>query len=116
MKSKQEASKLEQDPHASGEAAGRLLEASIGREVRSFREKLGLTISELAKQAGFTQESFDKCLADDKLLTQIEAIRSRASEKFGVGSTPTFFINGKRLEGAPTIAAFDRAIEPLLQG
>ena len=31
-----------------------------------------------AKQAGFTQESFDKCLTDQKLLDDITAIRSRA--------------------------------------
>ncbi len=41
-----------QEPHQTrGVAAGRLLEESIGREVKRFREKLGLTISELAKAA-----------------------------------------------------------------
>ena len=30
-----------------------------------------------AKQAGFTQESFDKCLADQKLLDDITAVRTR---------------------------------------
>lgn len=68
---------------------------------------------EIAKQAGFTQESFDKCLTDQKLLDAINATRQRASEKFGVNATPTFFINGKRLS-APTMAEFDKAIEPLL--
>ncbi len=71
---------------------------------------------EIAKQAGFTQESFDKCLTDDNLLSQIESSRKRASEAFGVSSTPTFFINGKRLEGGSSIAEFDRALEPLLKG
>jgi protein-disulfide isomerase len=71
---------------------------------------------EVAKQAGFTQESFDKCLTDDKLLKQVEAVRSRAVEKFGVNSTPTFFINGKRLTGGASIADFDKALEPILQG
>jgi protein-disulfide isomerase len=69
----------------------------------------------LAKQAGFTQESFDKCLNDAKLLEQITAVRTRANEKFGVSSTPTFFINGKRLQDAATLAAFDKAITPLLK-
>ena len=71
---------------------------------------------EIAKQAGYTQESFDKCLTDDKLLSQIESSRKRASEAFGVSSTPTFFINGKRLEGGSSLAEFDRALEPLLKG
>jgi protein-disulfide isomerase len=69
---------------------------------------------ELAKQAGFTEDSFNKCLTDDKLLSQIEASRKRAGEQFGVNSTPTFFINGKRLEGA-SLADFDKALEPLLK-
>jgi protein-disulfide isomerase len=69
---------------------------------------------DIAKQAGFTQESFDKCLTDQKLLDQITAQRTRASETFGVNATPTFFINGKRLQEAPSLEAFDKVIEPLL--
>jgi transcriptional regulator with XRE-family HTH domain len=40
-----------QDPHKVGPAEGRHLEQAIGREVRNFREKLGLTIAELAKSS-----------------------------------------------------------------
>ncbi len=69
---------------------------------------------DIAKQAGFTQESFDKCLTDQKLLDQIVAQRTRASDTFGVSATPTFFINGKRLTETPTLANFDKMIEPLL--
>ena len=69
---------------------------------------------EIAKQAGFTQESFDNCLKDQKLLDDLTAGRTRASDVFGVSSTPTFFINGNRLEGAPVMASFDKMIEPLL--
>ncbi len=70
---------------------------------------------DIAKQAGFTQESFDKCLTDQKLLDQITGQRKSASDKFGVSSTPTFFVNGKRLQETPTVAAFDKLIEPLLK-
>jgi protein-disulfide isomerase len=69
---------------------------------------------EIAKQAGFTQESFDKCLTDQKLLDDITAGRTRASDVFGVQSTPTFYINGKKLDGGPTMEKFDAMIEPLL--
>jgi protein-disulfide isomerase len=71
-------------------------------------------IFEIAKQAGFTQESFDKCVRDQKLLDQVTAQRSRASDVFGVNATPTFFINGKRLQEAPSMEAFDKVIEPML--
>ena len=69
---------------------------------------------EIAKQAGFTQESFDKCLTDQKLLDEITAGRTRASDVFGVSATPTFYINGKKLDGAPVMESFDKMIEPLL--
>ncbi len=70
---------------------------------------------EIARQAGFTQETFDKCLTDQGLLDKLTAVRTRASEVFGVNSTPTFFINGKRLTESPTLEGFDTALEPLLQ-
>ena len=69
---------------------------------------------EIAKQLGFTQESFDTCLTDQALLDKINAVRTRASEKFQVNSTPTFFVNGKRGAGNNSLADFDKAIEPLL--
>jgi protein-disulfide isomerase len=69
----------------------------------------------MARQAGFTQESFDKCLTDQKLLDDITAVREKASTTFGVSATPTFFINGKRLtDRSDQIESFDKAITPLL--
>ena len=67
-----------------------------------------------AKQAGFTQESFEKCLTDQKLLDDISAVRSRAAETFGVNATPTFFVNGKKLNGVD-LADFEKAFEPILK-
>ena len=69
----------------------------------------------VVKQAGFTQESFDKCLADEKLLENIASIRTRASEEFGVNATPTFFINGKKMNAAATLEEFDKAFTPMLK-
>lgn len=69
---------------------------------------------DIAKQAGFTKDSFDKCRSDKTLRQKIVAIRAKASEQFGVNSTPTFFINGKRLAGGGSVADFDKALAPLL--
>jgi protein-disulfide isomerase len=69
----------------------------------------------IAKQAGFTQETFEQCLADQKTLDAIEAVRQRAAEKFGVNSTPTFFINGKIHRGALTIDELEKEIQPYLK-
>jgi protein-disulfide isomerase len=69
----------------------------------------------VAKQAGFNEESFNKCINDQKMLDDIAAIRARAADTFGVNSTPTFFINGKKLATAPTVEEFDKAFAPLLK-
>jgi transcriptional regulator with XRE-family HTH domain len=49
-----------QEPHGPGPSGGKLLEEAIGRAVRRFREKLGLTISELAKAAGMSAGMLSK--------------------------------------------------------
>jgi transcriptional regulator with XRE-family HTH domain len=49
-----------QDPHRGNSAETRFLEEAIGREVRRFREKLGLTISELAKASGLSAGMLSK--------------------------------------------------------
>ncbi len=69
----------------------------------------------IAKQAGFTQETFDQCLANQKILDGIEEVRSRAAGKFQVSSTPTFFVNGKMLRGAPTMEELSKQIDPYLK-
>jgi transcriptional regulator with XRE-family HTH domain len=43
-----------QNPHAVGGAPENSLEVAIGRQVKSFRIKLNMTVSELGKQAGLS--------------------------------------------------------------
>ena len=69
----------------------------------------------IARQAGFTKESFEACLTNQKMPDGIEWTRNRATEKFGVNSTPTFFINGKIVRGAMSIDELAKQIEPLLK-
>ncbi|MCC4244066.1 DsbA family protein [Stappia indica] len=61
-----------------------------------------------AKQIGFTQESFEKVLTDQALLDGINATRDRASSEFGVNSTPTFFFNGNKVNGAISPEELDK--------
>ncbi len=70
----------------------------------------------IAKQAGFTEQSFDACLANQKLLDGIQNVRQRAIDKFKVESTPTFFINGTKAVGALTIEQMAQQIDPQLKG
>jgi len=69
---------------------------------------------EIAKQAGFTKESFESCLQDQPLLDKLINQKNVAAKEFKVTSTPTFFINGEKLQGAPTLESFSGVIDPLL--
>jgi protein-disulfide isomerase len=69
----------------------------------------------IAKQFGFTEESFNACLANQKVLDDIQAVRDHAVNKLSVNSTPTFFINGKRLVGDLSIEVMAKEIDPYLK-
>ena len=57
-------------------------------------------LARIGKLGGMSQETFDKCLADKTLETAILNKRLEGAQKFGIDSTPTFFINGEKVAGA----------------
>ena len=70
----------------------------------------------IAKQAGFTEESFNACLTNQKAWDAMESVRQRAVKEFKVQSTPTFFVNGTLVPGAVSIEDFAKVIDPYLKG
>ncbi|WP_051091520.1 DsbA family protein [Aureimonas ureilytica] len=54
----------------------------------------------IARMAGFTEESFRACLSDADLQAKVVATKDRGASEFGVDSTPTFFVDGKKYRGA----------------
>ena len=71
------------------------------------KEKLLL----IARQSGMSKDKFDQCLGDKELFDKIVETRTRGNEKFGVNSTPSFFVNGKRLGTEHTLKDFDAMLE-----
>jgi protein-disulfide isomerase len=69
----------------------------------------------IAKQAGFTEQSFDACLANQPILDGIEKMRQRAIKQYKVESTPTFFVNGTKVTGALSIEDMAKLIDPYLK-
>jgi protein-disulfide isomerase len=69
----------------------------------------------IAKQAGLSQQAFEACLDNKEMLEGMEKVRNQAAEKFGVNSTPTFFVNGKRLAGALSIEEMEKEFSPYLK-
>lgn len=69
----------------------------------------------VVKQTGMTKDAFDACLKDQKLYNEVTQMRDIASRKFGVNATPTFFINGKKIEGEMSPDELDKALAPFLK-
>ena len=70
-------------------------------------------LGRLAELGGMSKESVDKCLKDNALENQILQSRLTASKQLGVDATPTFFVNGTKFTGAPTVEEFDKLLTGL---
>jgi protein-disulfide isomerase len=76
---------------------------------RDYRDAL----ARLVKLGGMSREEFDNCLKNTTLENKIVEGRLIASKELDVNSTPTFFINGTKFTGAPTVEEFDKALSGL---
>ncbi|MBM4266938.1 MAG: DsbA family protein [Deltaproteobacteria bacterium] len=68
---------------------------------------------EIAKESGADPAKVKACYDADETAPVIVATLEEA-EAIGVNSTPTFFVNGRRLSGAQPLEAFKEIIEPEL--
>lgn len=66
---------------------------------------------QMSKLAGFTQESFQACLTNQKLLDDVLKVRETGGKEFSVQSTPTFFINGQRYSGGMSVEEMSAIID-----
>ena len=100
--------------------AGDKREAMIGllfsqQKNWAFSDKPLQGLTALVKQTGMSQEKFDACLQDKALYANVNQVFEKASKQFKVDSTPTFFINGKKVSGALSPEELDKQLEPLLK-
>lgn len=67
-------------------------------------------LKKTAKKIGLKGDAFEKCLAENKYLAQVKA-DMEDGRKVKVKSTPTFFINGKLINGAQPFEVFSELID-----
>ncbi len=72
------------------------------------------TLLRISKLAGLTQEKFNACLTNQKLVDDIFAERNKAEKDYGIEATPTFLINGQRYEGFMTADEFSSILDKTL--
>jgi len=70
-------------------------------------------LEKTARLAGIGKKDFDACLANKGMEDQVAQSRLIATTQLGVDSTPTFFVNGTKFQGAPTEEAFDQLLTGL---
>lgn len=73
-----------------------------------FAEQLGMI--EFMKQVGVPEAKARQCLGDTKKIDAIAKVNADAATVYGVNGTPSFFINGKKVE-----AGSWEQLEPLLK-
>jgi protein-disulfide isomerase len=70
----------------------------------------------MAKQAGFDEKFFNECMRNKDVSDRIEKVMAKGRDEHQVNSTPTLFINGKKVEGGNSLADLEKAMEPYLKG
>ncbi len=71
-------------------------------------------LQRVASLGGLGKAQSDACLADEKLSDAVAASRMTAQKQYGVNSTPTFFINGKKVTGDQPYAEFEKVLNAAL--
>lgn len=100
---------------AGGDRYYPVVETLFAKQMEWVTKEPVAPLSNIAKQFGFTEDTFKACLTNQKVLDSIEAVRDRAAKTLGVNSTPTFFVNGTKLVGDVSIDDLAKVIDPYLK-
>ena len=87
-----------------------LYDGLFSKQGEITRENFKGTVTTLAAASGLDPGRFGACLEGKATLDAVKADQAEATS-LGVNSTPTFFINGRRLSGAQTYDSFKQMIE-----
>ena len=69
----------------------------------------------IGQSAGLTNQQITACISDENAVAALQKRVDAAINDAKINATPTFVVNGKKLEGEQTMAQLDAAIQPLLK-
>ncbi len=75
-----------------------------------FESQMVTSVEDISKEVGLNQKKFTECIKSKKFQGLIEKEIEEAV-RLGIKSTPTFFINGKIINGAHNIEVFKSVID-----
>src|SRR5262245_43771920 len=85
----------------------------FAQQAQITKENLPAKVEEIATAAGLDVPRLKECLASRKTIDAVKADQSEAAT-VGVSGTPTFFINGRRIQNTQDAGAFKQAIDQAL--
>ena len=73
------------------------------------------TLKLVGKLNGMSEQEVESCEKDQALLDKLAADQRYALQTLKVVSTPTFFVNGQKLQGAMSFEELEAIIKPMLK-
>jgi protein-disulfide isomerase len=76
----------------------------------------GQALARIGAQAGMDQSTFEQCVTDQQEAQDILAKQEAGRKQAEIQSTPTFLIEGEKIEGAKPYAEFEEVLSDLEDG
>jgi protein-disulfide isomerase len=67
-----------------------------------------------AQLAGLSDSQVEACLGNKPLIQAVQQRAQEGQQRYGIDSTPSFIVNGKKISGEQSFEAFSRAIDAAL--
>jgi protein-disulfide isomerase len=93
----------------------KLYDGLFSQQRQITKENLPAKVEEIGTAGSLDVPRLKDCLAGRKTLDEVKADQAEAAS-VGVNSTPTFFVNGRRVQGAQSADEFKKAIDQALAG
>ena len=72
-------------------------------------------LENIAKISNISTETFNKCINNEEVMNYIIQQKFLATKQLMIGSTPTFFVNGKKIEGSKDFKFFAEMFDELIK-
>jgi protein-disulfide isomerase len=91
----------------------KMYDGLFGQQAQITKDNLPAKVEEIATAAGLDVPRLKECLAGRKTIDAVKADQTEAAS-VGVNGTPTFFINGRRMQNTQDASAFKQALDQAL--
>ena len=89
--------------------------ATLFKQLDQLMAQTKDTLKLVGKLNGMSEQELESCEKDQTLLDKLAADQRYALQTLKVVSTPTFFVNGQKLQGAMSFEELEAIIKPMLK-